>query len=1126
MSGLAIFIPQILGGLAVSAATAAISYLLTPPPSDQEGPRLDDLSVTTSSYGKMRTISYGRISNAGNIIDSSNYYETIHETEEGGKGGKTFTVTTYTYSVDFALGLGEEIAAVEQIYANEQLIYDANGSIVKPNWLEFKIYLGTETQLPDPTLQSLHGVENTPAYRGEAYIVFTRFQLADFSNRIPSMRVVTYTSAITESIEYSINCNPDFSTVDDAILEKVFVNPKTKNIFHYWDWETKAKGRINPIVTVVNKHTNSVIFNLNKPSASPAADVRGFYFGGDEISNYNKAIYVFADYDYASSSLYCEVHSADTGMHEYSATLLYANAANTSTPIGSIFKDSIVLYSMYHVNLFNPFILAYVVESGEITNDSSSFIPFDNWKLGSPFNMSHNYQGEILINGENTVTGDKVLVKFTHGQGVSWYITMPGSIDTNPHLVARFAKYDEVNDIWWTAVGGIIWGFNNSDGSSIGVYDVTADPDYEVMSHEPCFNEITQKLYWVYTASGPATVIVCTWDTDDKSTLDQYLVDEIPTVLNSHICTYFDHVTNYLYYSNLGTAIEDPSRRIRLDLLVNSEVILSAVLANICQRCGLESNQYNVTDTSSIIVDGYRLTKLTTGRSNIAPLQHTYLFDVVDSGGILKFIVRGKDSIATIEEDDLGATIDINNPGPFIGISRIMETQLPSRGNVIYLNQDANHEPGLQPSRRMSSYNSNIMKLELPIVLTDDKAKQLIDIILHLVHIERESYKLKLMPKWQHLEGADIIDIETPDTTFHARIIKTSFNDGIVEVDAVREEKSIYTSYQEGGTVPSKNDVVAYPGVMIFALLDIPLLRNEDDNAGFYAAATSYIEDWNGGVLFKSSDDITWNSSSTFVSASIYGMALDILPESTNSWYWDNENILTVQLITGDLSSITKLQTLQGYNLAAYGRNGKWEIISFQTVSEIDTNIFEISDIIRGRMGTDANTSDHAENDIFIPLKTTNLQYVGNELADLNISRLYRGSSFGVNLYDEENITQALTNSGICLTPLSPQHIRGVRDGSLNLTLTWMPRSRYPSGNFWSCVQSETDDLYDIEIFKTGESIPIKTITDNDGPSYIWGRADQITLLGSGTESLTIDIYHKSLRIGRGYKGTGSAIAG
>lgn len=52
------------------------------------------------------------------------------------------------------------------------------------------IYNGTETQLPDPTIQANEGVNRTPAFRGLIYVVWENMPLADFGNRIPNLQAL------------------------------------------------------------------------------------------------------------------------------------------------------------------------------------------------------------------------------------------------------------------------------------------------------------------------------------------------------------------------------------------------------------------------------------------------------------------------------------------------------------------------------------------------------------------------------------------------------------------------------------------------------------------------------------------------------------------------------------------------------------------------------------------------------------------------------------------------------------------------------------------------------------------------------------------------------------------------
>lgn len=150
-----------------------------------EGARLETLAVQTSTYGRMIPIVFGTVRIAGNVIWSLPIKElaTTTKTSTGGKAGggakSTSTSTTYSYSITLAIAICEgEISRVHRVWADAQVLDMSQGT--------YRIYKGTETQLPDPLIESYQGIGSTPAYRGMAYIVIEDFPMGDFGNRIPN----------------------------------------------------------------------------------------------------------------------------------------------------------------------------------------------------------------------------------------------------------------------------------------------------------------------------------------------------------------------------------------------------------------------------------------------------------------------------------------------------------------------------------------------------------------------------------------------------------------------------------------------------------------------------------------------------------------------------------------------------------------------------------------------------------------------------------------------------------------------------------------------------------------------------------------------------------------------------
>lgn len=194
-----------------------------------EGPRLSDLRVTASTEGSPLPRIYGRARVGGQIIWATDLEEDIVTTTEsagsgkGGSGGDA-TLTQYRYYANFAVALGEGVVTrIGRIWADDQEL-DLSRTT-------FRLYHGTETQDPDSLIAARDSMENAPAYRGVAYIVFERLPLAQFGNRVPQLSFEVFRSIssaekdiqgvvmIPGSGEFVYATEPVHQTFDDGVSQ-------------------------------------------------------------------------------------------------------------------------------------------------------------------------------------------------------------------------------------------------------------------------------------------------------------------------------------------------------------------------------------------------------------------------------------------------------------------------------------------------------------------------------------------------------------------------------------------------------------------------------------------------------------------------------------------------------------------------------------------------------------------------------------------------------------------------------------------------------------------------------------------------------------------------------------------
>lgn len=151
-------------------------------PGGREGPRLRDLSVSTSSYGQPIPRQFGRMRAPGTIIWSTDLIESKQK-QKGRKGQPSTTV--YSYSASFAVAISSTpIARLGRIWADGNLLRGAQDDLKVGGTL--RVYRGFGNDPVDPLIAAAKGAQ-APAFRDCAYVVFENLELSDFGNRIPAL---------------------------------------------------------------------------------------------------------------------------------------------------------------------------------------------------------------------------------------------------------------------------------------------------------------------------------------------------------------------------------------------------------------------------------------------------------------------------------------------------------------------------------------------------------------------------------------------------------------------------------------------------------------------------------------------------------------------------------------------------------------------------------------------------------------------------------------------------------------------------------------------------------------------------------------------------------------------------
>lgn len=159
-------------------------------PSARQGPRLNELSLSASSYGLAVPRQHGSVRTGGQVIWATDLVE--QSSRQGGGKGRAATVT-YSYAASFAVAVSSRpITGIGRIWADGKLLRGAAGDLKVGGTL--RVYNGHADQQPDPLMLAAEG-GSCPAYRGLAYLVFEDLQLADYGNRIPTLSFEVFADA-------------------------------------------------------------------------------------------------------------------------------------------------------------------------------------------------------------------------------------------------------------------------------------------------------------------------------------------------------------------------------------------------------------------------------------------------------------------------------------------------------------------------------------------------------------------------------------------------------------------------------------------------------------------------------------------------------------------------------------------------------------------------------------------------------------------------------------------------------------------------------------------------------------------------------------------------------------------
>jgi hypothetical protein len=1082
------------------------------------GPRLENLSVQDSRYGAGIPIVYGNARIAGNVIWSTNLIETQHNSTVGGKGGATTGVseTTYTYSVHCAVGIcAVPIAGINTIWADSTVIYQ-DGVWTAGIFDGVSIYTGAPGQAPDSFMQSILGTGQVPAYNGLAYIVFDNLQLANFGGRLPNLTFEIASTTVTNDPVW-------LGSVDAGISQR---------------GQSVSNGTMLPIVLQSN-----------------GSEVQTVLVGGYSLSG-SAATFTVAAYDVTQDT---PVQLTQINSASFATSAPPVDCSWALSPDGRF----VALYLQNTLTLSHSFAIYDTVAQsfGPITSlalsVSSSACKKVAWLDAQHF---------VIDDSSGTVRGLHVLARAGLGVIDLGFTPLWGagsSTTTQPLDGAQFTPFADgllaYNFMTSTSIlqaRTLAWRSNQlslgttfivaylalGTGSNMcASFTQTASGEwtlfystvlyYSLMSFEPSASGVTITRPWqtITPGFGIGTVNFPVFYGDrflvvqNPSDGNNYLLSEVALASGSFTLTVnAASVTGGLSEENSFAAIRLDSARIlfmgvggsvydigQLAIIErNAQGSVAAIMTDILTRAGYAMGDYDVSALTNHTIQGYVLQEPMSARNAIEPLQSYAPFDLIETTGQLAAVLRGGAAAATVPSGEWRAAAENKTQPPPLLVTRAQEMDLPREVDIDVIDPSRNFEVNCQRARRIATSARAVQKISLPIVCDVDTAKQIAETKLYTAWAERDLVKISVSRTWLALDPSDVIDLNNGNLL---RIASINQSGGLLQLEgfySYAASLSSAASADGGQNIAASGN--ASVGSVLY-LMDIPLLQSTDDQPGVYVAVTG-LSGWTGASVLRSSDGINYTSIESLSIAATAGIATTVLPNAS-ALYMDNVSTVNVQVTQGTLASCTWIDMTNGTNAALLGS----EIIQFQTATLIGPGFYTLSNLLRGRRGTEYATSIHVIGENFVLLQAGAVDFIPDILSDRNKTYDFRALSSGQSLSAVQDYVFTYGMKTIC--PFAPVNIKGSRSLGISgdLTLTWTRRARLNAEwvDYIDVPLDEPQELYECDIIN-GTTI-IRAFTGLTSPTALYTAAQQTTDWGSSIPSkFTVNIYQTSSRYGNG----------
>jgi len=538
-------------------------------------------------------------------------------------------------------------------------------------------------------------------------------------------------------------------------------------------------------------------------------------------------------------------------------------------------------------------------------------------------------------------------------------------------------------------------------------------------------------------------------------------------------------------------------------------VPLDALVEALCEEAGFTQHDVRGLDG---LVTGYAVTDTISPRDAVAPLAVAFGFDVVESEGVLRFVMRGRAQALSCA----ASRLVLPDEDALWHFQRAQECDLPQASRVTYIDGDRDYATGSVEARRLTGASLRVATSGLPIVLDEGQATSIGERLLQDAWMMRETAQFTLPPSWLQLDPGDELLLEAGGPARRLRL--TGIMDGAARgIAAVATDPSLYMPIIGPTGLPRLRQSLTMPGRAMLIFLDLPWLMPEQNTSAPFVGATA--DPWPGSVaVLMSPSDGHYTHAATLTQPCSFGVLTEDF-WSGPAGHRDRVNMLNVKLVQGALASADDQALFHGANLlAVQNAEGGWEVLQFTQAALTGPGAYTLTGLRRGRRGTEIQMRNPVAAGARVVVLDGALAQVPLTPATARLPHFYRWGPAS------QPITSAAWQGAqhafeaVGLIPLAPVLVRHAWNGS-DLVIHWRRRDRDPASarlTHAAMPMRETALAFNLEILGAGDVV-VRRFEAVPQNSQIYSAAQQAADFPSGLPNpLTVRVTQLSSVTGRG----------